>query len=150
MSERGRGAYSPANFGLATGLLELSPVGLDLQNTIYETSCKMKKYRAPSKEPRLTFSGKVRILATCTGTATSSIRRLGSGEMTVLPEKSTRFPDRLPRKRPSHGKIPVMGWNKCRVSPWPCGVLTSTTRVKCIHAHTRTCTHMHCRWCSGT
>lgn len=47
-----------------------------------------------------TFSGNVRILATWTGTATSSIRRLGSGEMTVRPEKSTLFPERLPLNRP--------------------------------------------------
>ena len=32
--------------------------------------------------------------------STWSICRLGSGEITVLPEKSTRFPERLPRKRP--------------------------------------------------
>ena len=31
---------------------------------------------------------------------TSSMRKLGSGEMTVLLEKSTLLPDRLPRKRP--------------------------------------------------
>ena len=31
---------------------------------------------------------------------TSSIRRLGSGPMTVRPEKSTRFPDKFPRNRP--------------------------------------------------
>ena len=31
---------------------------------------------------------------------TSSTDKFGSGEMTVRPEKSTRFPDRLPRKRP--------------------------------------------------
>lgn len=49
---------------------------------------------------RLTFSGYVRILATCTGTATSSILRFGSGEMTVLPEKSTLFPERFPLNRP--------------------------------------------------
>ena len=47
-----------------------------------------------------TFSGKVNILATWIGTATSSILKLGSGEMTVLPEKSTRFPDKLPLNRP--------------------------------------------------
>lgn len=47
-----------------------------------------------------TLSGYVRILATCTGTATSSILRFGSGEMTVLPEKSTLFPERFPLNRP--------------------------------------------------
>ena len=31
---------------------------------------------------------------------TSSIRKFGSGEMTVRPEKSTRLPDKLPLKRP--------------------------------------------------
>lgn len=33
-------------------------------------------------------------------TRASSTPRLGSGEMTVRPEKSTRLPDRLPRNRP--------------------------------------------------
>lgn len=48
----------------------------------------------------VTTSGNVRILAWCNGTQTWSMRTLGSGEMTVRPEKSTRLPDRLPRKRP--------------------------------------------------
>ena len=47
-----------------------------------------------------TTSGYVMFLAMCSGTPTSSMRRLGSGEMTVRPEKSTRFPERFPRKRP--------------------------------------------------
>lgn len=48
----------------------------------------------------VTRSGKVRMAATCMGTPTSLIARLGSGEMTVRPEKSTRLPDRFPLKRP--------------------------------------------------
>ena len=47
-----------------------------------------------------TRCGYVRIFASCCGTHTSSIPRLGSGEITVRPEKSTRLPERLPRKRP--------------------------------------------------
>jgi hypothetical protein len=39
-----------------------------------------------------TCSGKVSVVATCTGTPTSSMRRFGSGEMTVRPLKSTRLP----------------------------------------------------------
>ena len=48
----------------------------------------------------VTLSGKVRTWATSFGTHTSSTRRLGSGEMTVRPLKSTRLPDRLPLNRP--------------------------------------------------
>ena len=42
---------------------------------------------------------------------TSSIRRLGSGDITVRPEKSTRFPDKLPRKRPC---FPFKRWQNPR------------------------------------
>mmetsp|Transcript_3891 Transcript_3891/g.13707 ORF Transcript_3891/g.13707 Transcript_3891/m.13707 type:complete len:295 (-) Transcript_3891:837-1721(-) len=49
---------------------------------------------------RETRSGYVMMSATWRGTPTSSTRRFGSGEMTVRPLKSTRFPERLPRKRP--------------------------------------------------
>ena len=45
----------------------------------------------------VTRSGKVRILATWTGTATSSILRLGSGEITVRAEKLTLLPDVVPK-----------------------------------------------------
>ena len=48
----------------------------------------------------VTLSGKVSVVATWMGTPTSLIARLGSGEMTVRPEKSTLFPDRFPLKRP--------------------------------------------------
>ena len=43
------------------------------------------------------------------GMQTSSTRKLGSGEMTVRPLKSTRLPDRLPRKRPC---LPFNRWAK--------------------------------------
>jgi len=49
----------------------------------------------------VTISGKVRFCAMVRGTPTWSIRRFGSGVMTVRAEKSTRFPIRLPRIRPS-------------------------------------------------
>ena len=49
----------------------------------------------------VTSSGKVRFWAMLRGTPTWSMRRFGSGVMTVRPEKSTRFPIRLPRIRPS-------------------------------------------------
>lgn len=42
---------------------------------------------------------------------TSVIFKLGSGEMTVLPVNSTRFPDRFPRKRPC---FPFRRWTKPR------------------------------------
>ena len=48
----------------------------------------------------VTLSGKVRIMATSMGTPTSLIARLGSGDMTVRPEKSTLLPERFPLKRP--------------------------------------------------
>lgn len=48
----------------------------------------------------VTLSGKVSVVATWMGTPTSLIARLGSGEMTVRPEKSTLLPDRFPLKRP--------------------------------------------------
>ena len=55
----------------------------------------------------LTRSGYVSIIAMCKGTPTWSILRFGSGEMTVRPEKSTRLPDRFPRKRP------CLPFNRC-------------------------------------
>ena len=45
------------------------------------------------------------------------MRKLGSGEMTVLLEKSTLLPDRLPRKRPclpfSLWQNPLVGFLGC-------------------------------------
>ena len=49
----------------------------------------------------VTISGKVRFCAILLGTPTWYSLRLGSGVMTVRPEKSTRFPIKLPRTRPS-------------------------------------------------
>ncbi len=49
----------------------------------------------------LTVSGIVNFLATSTGTPTSDMVRLGSGDITVLLEKSTLLPDNDPLKRPS-------------------------------------------------
>mmetsp|Transcript_13850 Transcript_13850/g.33183 ORF Transcript_13850/g.33183 Transcript_13850/m.33183 type:complete len:279 (-) Transcript_13850:980-1816(-) len=69
---------------------------------------------------RDTTSGYVIILAMCMGTPTSSMRRLGSGEITVRPEKSTRLPLRLPRKRPC---LPFRRCTKPRrglPGPWYC------------------------------
>eukprot|EP00659_Diplonema_papillatum_P008562 gene8561-biopygen8550 len=48
-----------------------------------------------------TRSGYVMTFATNSGMANSVIFKFGSGEMTVRPEKSTRFPLRCLRKRPS-------------------------------------------------
>lgn len=64
----------------------------------------------------VTRSGYVNTFATRSGTATSSMRRFGSGEMTVRPEKSTRFPERLPRNRPC---LPFRRWTKPRMGFWP-------------------------------
>ena len=49
----------------------------------------------------VTISGNVMFCATERGTPTWSIRKFGSGVMTVRAEKSTRFPIKLPRIRPS-------------------------------------------------
>lgn len=57
----------------------------------------------------LTRSGYVKIMATWTGTATWSMRKFGSGEITVRPLKSTRFPLRFPLKRPC---LPLSRWQK--------------------------------------
>ena len=47
------------------------------------------------------ISGIVSFIATVSGTPTSERSRLGSGEITVLLEKSTLFPEREPRNLPS-------------------------------------------------
>jgi hypothetical protein len=52
-------------------------------------------------------SGIVSCLAISTGTPTSFMLIIGSGEITVLAEKSTRFPERLDLKRPS---FPLRRW----------------------------------------
>ena len=49
----------------------------------------------------VTISGMVNFLATVSGTPTSDKSKFGSGEITVLLEKSTRFPDNEPLNRPS-------------------------------------------------
>jgi hypothetical protein len=49
----------------------------------------------------VTISGNVMFCAIVLGTPTWSIRRLGSGVMTVRAEKSTRLPIKFPRTRPS-------------------------------------------------
>lgn len=49
----------------------------------------------------VTVSGIVRLRAIDKGTPTWSMLMLGSGVITVLAEKSTRFPIKLPRIRPS-------------------------------------------------
>lgn len=85
-----------------------------------------------------TLSGYVKIMATCRGTATFfeseiysvfniylsliksitwSIRKFGSGEITVRPLKSTRLPLRLPRKRPC---FPFKRWQNPRVNFFGC------------------------------
>lgn len=54
-----------------------------------------------SKLKGVTISGKVMFWAILLGTPTWSIRKLGSGVMTVRAEKSTRLPIKLPRILPS-------------------------------------------------
>jgi hypothetical protein len=49
----------------------------------------------------VTISGMVSFMAICSGTPTSDKSRFGSGEITVLLEKSTLFPDSEPLNLPS-------------------------------------------------
>ena len=49
----------------------------------------------------VTFSGIVNLSAIDLGIPTSEISKLGSGAITVLAEKSTLFPDKLPLNLPS-------------------------------------------------
>ena len=68
-----------------------------------------------------TSSGKVRIKAMCIGTTTYSVERtwsilrFGSGLMTVLPVKSTLFPERLPLNRPC---LPFSLWQSALMINW--------------------------------
>jgi len=55
----------------------------------------------------VTVSGTVSVSAIDHGTPSSSSAMLGSPEMTVRAEKSTRLPIRLPRTRPS---LPLSRW----------------------------------------
>ncbi len=55
----------------------------------------------------VTISGMVSFFATASGTPTSERSRLGSGEMTVLLEKSTLLPDNEPLNLPS---LPLSLW----------------------------------------
>jgi hypothetical protein len=48
----------------------------------------------------VTLSGNVRVLAIAIGITTSSTPTFGSGEITVLPVKSTLFPERFPLNLP--------------------------------------------------
>jgi hypothetical protein len=55
----------------------------------------------------VTRSGTVSLFAISSGTPTSDMSMLGSGDITVLAEKSTRLPDRLPLNLPS---LPFSLW----------------------------------------
>ena len=71
----------------------------------------------------VTISGIVSFIATCSGTPTSDKSKLGSGEITVLLEKSTLFPDSDPLNLPS---FPLSLWvNVFSGRPerwWACGI----------------------------
>merc|ERR1719506_672049 len=54
-----------------------------------------------SKLNGVTLSGKVSVKAIDLGTPTCSVSRFASPPMTLRAQKSTRFPIRLPRNRPS-------------------------------------------------
>ena len=68
----------------------------------------------------VTVSGKVRFIAIDLGTPNSSKAKLGSGETTVLAEKSTRFPIRFFLNLPSlplrRSLIDLIGYPDLRVA----------------------------------
>ena len=61
----------------------------------------MTSFRMRSIFHSVTISGIVNFMATVSGTPTSDKSKFGSGEITVLLEKSTRLPDKEPLNRPS-------------------------------------------------
>jgi len=67
----------------------------------------MTNFFISSRFQAVTFSGTERRIATSCGTPTSFMSKLGSGEITVRAEKSTRLPDRLLLNRPS---LPFSLW----------------------------------------
>ncbi|MBA7480247.1 hypothetical protein ES707_15696 [subsurface metagenome] len=78
------------------------------------------------------MSGTVSRTAMCMGTPTSLMSRFGSGEITVLAEKSTLFPERLPLNRPS---FPFSLWARLlRVLPdlWRAGGMPETSLLKYV------------------
>lgn len=66
-------------------------------------------FRIASMLKSVTRSGYVNVIAISIGTATSSISKFGSGDITVRAEKLTRFPDRCLRNRPS---LPFRRWHR--------------------------------------
>ena len=83
----------------------------------------MINFRILSIFHSVTISGIVSFIATASGTPTSDKSKLGSGEITVLLEKSTLFPESEPLNLPS---FPLSLWVKVfRGRPerwWACGI----------------------------
>lgn len=94
----------------------------------------------------VTISGNVRFCAIDLGTPTWSIWRLGSGVMTVRAEKSTRFPIKFPRIRPSFPlRRALIAFNgfpdfcmalgmpgislSTKVATWNCNILTFSDKT---------------------
>mmetsp|Transcript_134724 Transcript_134724/g.430454 ORF Transcript_134724/g.430454 Transcript_134724/m.430454 type:complete len:253 (+) Transcript_134724:1425-2183(+) len=98
---------------------------------------RLTQSRSRSRFASQTFSGNVMRLATHSGTTNSSTLTFGSGEMTVRPEKSTRFPLRLPRNRPS---LPFSRAHNDRMGR-PFGKLSPATSelIKVAHFSWRNC-----------
>ena len=71
---------------------------------------------------------------------TSSMRKLGSGEMTVLLEKSTLLPDRLPRKRPclpfSLWQNPLVGFLGCCLKEERVQINIDINKYENVQTHT--------------
>ena len=86
--------------------------------------------------PAVTRSGYVMSMATSSGTPTAYSGRLGSGEMTVRAEKSTRLPLRLPRKRPC---LPLRRWHSPRMGRLDLTAGGSPGRSPLMSAATCTC-----------
>src|ERR671925_2429279 len=103
-----------------------------------------------------TVSGIVSFFATSVGTPTSEILRLGSGEITVLLEKSTRLPESEPLNLPS---LPLSLWVSVLSGLpdlwWACG-MPETSLSKYVvtwycNRSTKSCTisgGLHRRFCS--
>ena len=78
----------------------------------------------------VTRSGTVSVFAISVGTPTSFIERFGSGEITVRAEKSTRFPERLLRNRPSLPFNRCASVRKARPDRWRAGGIPETSLLK--------------------
>ena len=138
-SFRWRSTTSPNLSSLATRLR--SPyfrycVPPDLNRTKLAPGCLFMPFLTRSRMcSMLCFemtSGYVISFAMCIGTPTSSMRRFGSGEITVRPLKSTRFPDRFPLNRPCFPFRRCTNPRSGFPGPWYCSDKPGSSLLKYI------------------